>query len=187
MLKDIYKGKCYIDYRGGDIMKKTAVIITGVVIFLVIIIIAFIFGIKLILDNVNVSRKAITAEQFKTIMTQNGYNVMDITSKYATSTNGIEYVLIANDAANDYQVDFYVFSNASIAKSVFEENKNNFESEVSTNETYSFKEGKNYATYTANKLGKYMHVCCVDNTVIFCNIPNSNADKVKTIIESINY
>ena len=38
MLKDIYKGKCYIDYRGGDIMKKTAVIITGVVIFLVIIV-----------------------------------------------------------------------------------------------------------------------------------------------------
>lgn len=168
-------------------MKKTAVIITGVVIFLLIIVVAFIFGIKVILDNVNVSRKSITAEQFKTLMTQNGYNVSDITSKYATSTNGIEYVLIAKDTTNNYQVDFYVFSNASIAKSVFEENKNNFESEVSTNGTYSFKEGQNYATYTANKLGKYMHVCSVDNTVIFCNIPNSYSDKVKIIFESINY
>ncbi len=130
------------------------------------------------------SKTAITTSEFKTKAENLGYTTTDIISQYAS----YGYIKEATVAQSEgYQVEFYVLDDASNATSMFNTNKEDFESYMGNSSSESTVNIGNYSSYTLTSSDYYMHLCRVDNTLLYVKVKDTYKDSVKTLIEDLGY
>ncbi len=131
------------------------------------------------------NKTAITTSDFKTKAEGLGYTTADVLDKFST----FEYVKEATVAqsADGFQVEFYVLDNESNATGMFNTNKTSFESSKSGVSSESSVNMANYSTYTLTSNGYYMHLCRVDNTLLYVKVKESKKDAAKKLIDDLDY
>ena len=94
------------------------------------------------------NKKAITVETFKSKAESNGFTVTDVISQYQSYS----YVNQAQVARNNdgWQVEFYVLSDESYAKSMFNTNKNTFENISGNNKIKTESSLGNYSKFSVS-------------------------------------
>lgn len=131
------------------------------------------------------SKTAITADDFKAVSESHGLEIVDVTEQYA----GYETFQSATVAMNSdgWQIEFMVLTDERAAigsfnanKEYFEDFKGNMSSETST-------AIGNSASYTLTSAGYYMHVCRIDNTMVYVNVPADYKDAVKAVLDELGY
>lgn len=134
------------------------------------------------------NKKAITADDFKTIMEEKGYNVQDATDQFTTYDRA-EKIYIAINTDKNYQIEFYQFLDINKTIYFFETNKtilevNSSSSSVSADSSVSM---KNYEKYQVTVDGRYKVLSRIDNTLVYINVDSNYKDEVKGILDIINY
>lgn len=130
-------------------------------------------------------KTVITDENFKSFFEGKGYTIYDVTSQFSAN----EIVKSASLAESDkgYQIEFYVLSNEAEATGMFNTNKANFETYKGNSSSESSGSASNYSTYTLTTSGYYMHLCRVDNTLLYLKISEEYKDVVKKQIKELGY
>ncbi len=131
-------------------------------------------------------KSATTTDKFKSIATKNDMEVVDIIQQFERYDYVKEATIVA-PKDHSYQIEFYVLSDASYAKSFFNANKAKFE--MSKNDTFSenSESGKNFSKYTLTSNEKYMFLEQIDSTVLYIDVDYSNKDAVDKFIKAIKY
>lgn len=131
------------------------------------------------------NKTAISTSTFKSITEENNYITSDVTNQYIS----YEYVNEATVAQSSegFQIEFYVLDSESNAISMFNTNKDIFESYKGNASTETSSNIGNNTSYTLTSNGYYMHLCRVDNTLLYVRVLDSYKDSVKDIIKKIGY
>lgn len=131
------------------------------------------------------NKKAISTSTFKSITEENNYITSDVTNQYIS----YEYVNEATVAQSSegFQIEFYVLDSESNAINMFNTNKDIFESYKGNTSTETSSNIGNNTIYTLTSNGYYMHLCRVDNTLLYVRVLDSYKDSVKDIIKKIGY
>ena len=132
------------------------------------------------------SKKAITAADFKTIMEERGYSIIDATSQFS----GYGYVksaYIALGTDEEFQIEFYEMSSVDKAVSFYNNNKAIFESSKSSAAVESTVNMGNHSKYTLTTNGSYKIVSRIENTVVYLDVAEDKKDIVKDILEALGY
>ena len=128
-------------------------------------------------------KKAITAEEFKTKMTQEGYQVLDISEKYVGK--GAKAVLLAKK--DEYQIEFYITENKDYAVGSYNLNKEKIEKTKGSNMIETQKSIGNVSKYTLKSNSTYKVVSRVGDSFIYVNAPGSKTDEVKEMLKKLGY
>ena len=129
------------------------------------------------------AKKAVTAEEFKSKMTQEGYQIADISEKYAGK--GAKAVLIA--MKDGYQIEFYVTENKDYAVGSYNLNKEKIEKTKGNSMVETQKSIGNVSKYTLKSNSSYKVVSRVGETFIYLNVPGSKTEEVKEILNKLGY
>lgn len=131
------------------------------------------------------SKQVITTSDFKTKTKSLNYNTADVISQYSS----YEYIKEATVAqsSDGYQVEFYVLDNVDNATSMFNTNKSTFESYKGNFSSESSSSMGNYSSYTLTSGGYYMHLCRVDNTLLYVKVEDTYKEPVESLIKELGY
>ena len=126
-----------------------------------------------------------TDADFRKVFQESGYVIYDATEQFA-ATGVVESASIAQDTTG-HQVEFYVLKSESDAISMFNTNKSTFESYKGNSSSESSANMSNYSTYTLTSSGYYMHLCRVDNTLIYVRVKDDFKKDVQAVIKKLGY
>ena len=130
------------------------------------------------------SKTVISTETFKSTAESHGYKVTDVSAQYAQ----YEYVKEATVAQQEgFQIEFYKLDDENNAQNMFNANKTTFEGFKGSASTEASANMGNYSSYTLNSSGYYMHLCRVDNTLLYVRVDQKYKDTVKKIIDELGY
>lgn len=160
-------------------MKKS--IIIGILVFILIMVGAAV----MLVTSLNKEKVSITAEEFNTIMTSNGYKMTDATSQLADYGASVIKVYIAQKPG--YQIEFYELATEEYAEQSFLGNKNNFEESKASASSNVGLNGKNYNTYMLSSAGKYKYISRINNTMIYINADGEYKQEIKDIMKILGY
>lgn len=138
----------------------------------------------------NREKEPISPESFKTALEEKEFNVIDANSRL-TSVTQIKQTYLAIEKDYNYQIEFYELVDEESAKTVYDNNKNYFETQKGDTSAYTSAEGKNWAKYSLSTGGKYMVVSRIANTIIYLSVQDTEekpyANTVKSILKEIGY
>lgn len=137
------------------------------------------------LTGCGTTRESMTDMEFQNAAEKAGYEVMDSTEQFAAYDH-IESASIAIKD-NDYQVEFYTTSNSASATSMFQTNRESFETTKGSKTKEGKKSGKNYQSYSLLTNGEYMHVCQIDNTLVYVDVEEEHMGDVQEFLQDIGY
>lgn len=126
-----------------------------------------------------------STNDFKSVAEKHSYRVADVTSQFA-SYGYISEATVAQ-SSDGWQVEFYVLSDNGTATSMFNTNKSLFEQEKGSAATETSLNNKNSSSYSLTSGGYYMHLCRVDNTLLYAKVSDSYKDDVKAFIKEFGY
>ena len=129
------------------------------------------------------NKKVITTREFKNITEQNGLSVLDAIDQFDSDVIK-EATLAYND---DYKLEFYVLDSSDSAISMFNYNKNSFESKKSGVSSYLSTDLANYNIYMLQSGGYYMYLSRVDNTLLYVSVEDTFKESVKDIVKDLGY
>ena len=129
------------------------------------------------------NKKAMTVEEFESKMEKNGYEVVDISSKYPSKK--IKNVIIAKK--DNYQIEFYVVENVDVAVSSYNLNKEIFEKSKGNKNIETKTSIGNTSKYTLKANSMYKVISRVENTFIFINAPSDKSEEINTVLKELNY
>ncbi len=147
--------------------------------------IAFFLGLILCLTSICGcgSKHPVTASEFNERMEEKGFNVSDVTDHVK-----VDYVEAINLAvADDYQIEFYVFSDNDSAASVMEQNRSMFEENKVSAANQINKNLGNYSFFSLQSDGVYRMVARIDNTMLYAVVDESHKDEIVEIIKELGY
>ena len=128
-------------------------------------------------------REAVSAEVFNGTMEKQGYVIAD-----ATNQTQADYVQAISLAQKDgYQIEFYVFSDAEAAFSVFSQNKSLFAEKEGTGSMELSKDIVNYHFYSLTSNGMYFLLSQVDNTMCYVVADAEYKAEITDIIKLLGY
>lgn len=130
-------------------------------------------------------KAAITTEQFKSIAEENNCSTADATSQYA-QYGVIDEATIAL-SSDGWQVEFYVLTDETNAAGMFDTNKEIFESLKGNASAEASSSTNNQSSYTLTSSGYYMHLCRVDNTLLYVKVDDTYKSDVKALIDELGY
>ena len=130
------------------------------------------------------SKKVISTETFKSTAESNGYTVTDVSAQYA-QYDFVKEATVAQQKG--FQIEFYMLSDKENAESMFNTNKTTFEGYKGSTATEASANMSNYSSYTLNSSGYYMHLCRVDNTLLYVRVEKDYKDTVNKIINELGY
>lgn len=130
-------------------------------------------------------KTVITDADFQRILKESGYTLYDATSQF--SSYGIVESASVAQSTSGYQVEFYVLKSESDAISMFNTNKSTFESYKGNSSSESSTSMSNYSTYTLTSAGYYMHLCRVDNTLLYLRVKDTYKKDVQTVVKKLGY
>lgn len=137
------------------------------------------------LTGCGTTRESMTDMKFQNAAEKAGYEVMDSTEQFAAYDH-IESASIAIKN-NEYQVEFYTASNSTSAASMFQTNRESFEITKGSKTKEGEKSGKNYQSYSLLTNGQYMHVCQIDNTLVYVDVEEEHMGDVQEFLQDIGY
>ncbi len=130
------------------------------------------------------NKKAISTDTFKTNAEGEGFTVTDVQAQYSS----YGYINQATVAAKDgYQIEFFVLSDSTYAKSMFDTNKAILENINGNNKTKTEINMSNYNKYTVSTSTNYGYLSRIDNTLIFINASNDKKDDIKKFVKKLGY
>ena len=121
-------------------------------------------------------QNAITNSKFEEKAKEKGFTVGDATAQYES----YDYIKTATVAQSPdgWQVEFYVLDEDANAVSMFNTNKQIFE---------TYKGVSNYSMYSLVSSGYYMHLYRIDNTLMYVKVDEEYKDAAKEFVESLGY
>ena len=132
-------------------------------------------------------KEAITTKDFNKITEEAELIITDAKDQFQDK----DYVKDASIASSvaGWQIEFYTFDSADSAKEMYSKNKSDFEAakDNSKKSSYVEKNKDNYAEYTVTADGYYMHICRIDETVIYLKVQDKYQDEVKGILKNLGY
>jgi hypothetical protein len=138
-----------------------------------------------LLTSCQLSRTAITADQFTALAEAAGYTVEDMSDQFDSETT--ENFLFAFKDGAEYQIEFSVMTTASETKIVYEAACNLFEGKKGNTSAYSTVAIGNYAFYTLSTGGKYYVISRTDNTYIRVVADSKYKEEISAFLKSIGY
>lgn len=131
-------------------------------------------------------KEAISADNFDKIAEENSLIITDAKDQFPDNPE-LEDARIASSIAG-WQIEFFIFDDEEHAKNVYTKNKNDFDTNKDKDKSaFNETNTSNYSSYTLNSNGNYMHICRINNTVLYLNVPESNKDEVKKIVKELGY
>jgi len=132
----------------------------------------------------NEEKVAIDNNTFNSVLTENGFAVVDSSSSYQTES----YIISASTGKyDDIEIQFIKYTDSTSAEKVLEGHIETFNLRKSTGASTINKKGKNFHKYILISNNYYMLSARVEDTLIFCNTPLKNKDLIEKILETIKY
>ena len=128
-------------------------------------------------------KKPLTAEGFKNKMSQEGYQIQDISEKYVGK--GAKSVLIAKK--DEYQIEFFVTENKDYAVGSYNLNKEKFEKTKGNNMIETQKSIGNVSKYTLKSNSTYKVVSRIGDTFIYVNVPGAKTEEINEVLKKLGY
>ncbi len=132
-----------------------------------------------------VKKTVLSTDEFKAKASELGYTSKDAKDKFADNERVKEVTIALHP--DEFQVEFYVFTNKSAAVSAFNTNQTSFESSKNGKSTESSYNMANYSAYSLINNGKYMHICRVEDTLLYVNVDEKYKDEVQKLIKELGY
>ncbi|MBQ1411631.1 MAG: hypothetical protein IIY93_00390 [Clostridia bacterium] len=143
-----------------------------------------------------VKKTPVTTADFMAKAGESGLQCVDVKEQFA-DYDFIQEATIAAASDLSYQLEFYVFTDSSQARSsqarssqarsFYTNNRTNFDMNKGNVYTDTSKEGANYARYALNAGDRYMFVAYVENTVLYVDTDKTHKDDVNAIIDALKY
>ena len=134
-----------------------------------------------------ISRNPIDADAFRTKAEEAGYTVIGTTNNYPDGTAGDCLLAIKNPDGIEYQIEFVIVPTAVQAKTIYQEKKDEYESQKGTSSSHASVDIGNYSYYNLTANGKYYLVSRTANTFVFVEAPAKYKDEISDFIRSIGY
>ncbi len=131
-------------------------------------------------------KEALTAQDFNSLMEENGYSVVNVKEQFA-EYDYISEAYLAIDKNRNYQIEFYIIASPDIAAQFFESNKAIFESSKGSVSSQKDVSAGNYSKYTLSSEGQYKYICRIENTVIYADTDDAYKQDVKEITKKLGY
>lgn len=133
-----------------------------------------------------VKKTSITTKQFKKIAEEHNLKTTDILNQYEEYNNIIKDATLAikND---EWQIEFYIITNATEAKEMFKNNVNQLESLAKSTTMKTKVNMLNYNTFSQTTMDKYSYVSRVENTLLYLDVKAEKKDEVMAIVEALGY
>ena len=119
-----------------------------------------------------------------------GLTPVDITEQYKSSgyVNKGTIAAKSEDGVNIlYQIEFYEIDTVDNAESMFAQNKQSFENDQDSANSYSSVNVGNHEHYNITIDGRYKSVRRIENTLIFLNVDVQYKDSVNEFLDTIGY
>ncbi|HKM34902.1 MAG TPA: hypothetical protein VJY54_09175 [Lachnospiraceae bacterium] len=128
-------------------------------------------------------KKPVTLEEFKNVMSSAGFTIVDATDQ----ATGDSITAISLATKEEYQIEFYVFTENKFAASAFIQNQSIFES-YESGSTYSLnKEIGNYAYYSLVSDGECYILARVDNTLMYAVADATYKNDITELAQKLGY
>lgn len=131
------------------------------------------------------SKTPATSQKFISAAEGNKLITGDVKEKQFSEYNQIKEAIVAA-STEGWQVEFYVLTDASEAKSMYEKNKTIFEGEAEGGTKIKMDVG-NYTKFSIKTKDKYYLLERVDNTLFYANVPVAAKDTVDKLLKDIGY
>lgn len=129
------------------------------------------------------SKEAVSVEVFNEVMEEKGYEIIDASEQY--SEDVIEAISLA--LCEDYQIEFYVFSDSAAAAATYNQNKSLFEEERGTASVHIAKSIGNYSYFNMSSDGIFYLLARVDNTMLYVVADADYKGEIEKIIKELGY
>jgi hypothetical protein len=130
------------------------------------------------------AKKALTADEFKTKMEAEGFEVEDVTEQFG---GAIEKCYVAMQKDGDFQFEFFVAAEEDQAKQAYSQNKSDFEATKTNGSVETNKELANYGRYTLVNDGNYSVISRIDKTFLFLDAQSSYKDDINKVLKTLGY
>jgi len=130
-------------------------------------------------------KKAITTENFKSIVEEKGYATVDVTEQYASYGNVSEATVA--ESPDGFKIEFYVLEDGNAADGMYKINKSNFVEYEEGASTHSDVNMINYSSYSLTNDETYLYLCQVDNTFLYVRVNSMYKSSAKSIIKDLGY
>lgn len=128
-------------------------------------------------------RKPVTEEEFQNIMGSAGFTITDATNQ----ATGDSITAISLAIKDEYQIEFYVFTENKFAASAFIQNKSIFEGYKSGVSADVSKNIGNYAYYSLVSDGECYILARVDNTLLYAVADATYKKEITDFIQTLGY
>ena len=132
-------------------------------------------------------KNSIAATDFVSTMESNNYYIKDVSDQYAKYELFVDATLAVNPT-NEYQIEFYTFTNETDAKNSYDTTKQNqydsLEDSSSSNVSVDI---NNYSKCSFTTTTVYFYMCRIDNTMIYVKAPVAYKDEIQKIIDKLGY
>ena len=130
------------------------------------------------------NKEAISTSEFVEIATSKGYKTIDITDRYVDYDQVKEATKISEEG---FDIEFYVLNSTSDAKEMYEKNKKILDDNKDGMSTDTTVTSGNYVTYDLKTTDNYIHLCQVDNTMLYVNVESGYQNKTNELIDELGY
>lgn len=129
------------------------------------------------------TKQPLNSETFKEKLERKGFSIVDQTAEGKVSSSTIESYYIATSSQNDYQIEFYIYTNESSAQAYYARQRDRLGGQGQYHELNI----GNYSKYTQLCNGKYTVVSRVGSTVLETATTDVYRNEINDILKEIGY
>lgn len=131
-------------------------------------------------------RESIDEDEFISIMTNEGFNIVNIEKQFA-EYGYFEEAYVAVDKSGNYQIEFYELENDSYAINFYNTNKETFEASKTGSSVYTNVDLTDSNRYTLTTEDSYKVLSRIDETVVYLNVDKEYKNEVINILKKLGY
>ena len=154
--------------------------------FVAILVIAGIV-VGVVIINKNLNKQPITVSEFKEIMEDKDFEIIDAIDQFEDYNDYIKKAYIALEEDYDYQIEFYKLDEEDDAIDFYKTNKEIFEDSKGSSSVETKVSMGNNSKYTLKTKDEYKVVSRIEDTVIYADVDEKYEDEVKEILKEIGY
>lgn len=113
------------------------------------------------------------------------FHVEDITNQY--TEDYVDNVILAVNLEHEYQIEFFDLSEDSVAKNVFNVNKENINNTITENSGEVSYSVNNVERFSKKDSSVYYTVARIGDTVIYSSSPAEYTEELNSIIKDLGY
>ena len=142
----------------------------------------------LVLTSCQMSRTAITADEFKSKAEAAGFTIQDSKDQFEDGLVADYLIAFKGDvSAIDYKIEFLVLPTVDDAKVSYNQNQTAIEAKKGNFSSYSSLSLGNYSVYTQTSNGKYSIVSRTDNTLVYIDADEKYKGEISEFLKTIGY